>query len=280
LEGDDLITVYVSANPDMAGAAVAMVAGGAQVRTSDDIPPGQRWTDGLISLLRGCDALVVIPTGQATETIFLETGVALGLGVPVVVAVPEGTGQETVPIVLRDFPVVALAPGRLAHLRLVNTLEAVTSAPEAGSPLPGRVGASPSVIGRDLESRVAAVFLRSGAQVVDQFAVAERRRADLAVWVNDVLTPAFNPVIVEVKADSADTTVVSGVAQVESYLTELGLLLGLVVVPQASPANWHVNGATQQAVGVVGIRELEAMDAEALQRFLAAGRNQLVHGAM
>jgi L-fucose mutarotase/ribose pyranase (RbsD/FucU family) len=207
-------------------------------------------------------------------------GNSIHLGMPVVVAVPEGTHQDTVPIVLRDFPVAALTAGKLAQVRLVKILEAVASSLKVDSSAPERVNASPSVTGHDLESRVAAVFQQSGARIARQFAVTERRLADLAAWDNTILTPAFNPIIIEVKSSFSHTTVDSGLAQVESYLAELGLLLGLLVVSQAPPPRWHVNNTLGHAVGVIGISDLEAMDTEALRRFLAAGRNQLVHGVM
>jgi hypothetical protein len=278
------VKIYLtsSTDSDLTQTAVSLGSAGVDLLIADQVGSAGGWLSSLDATLAGCDAVVAVVAPPVSDATLLEIGVAIGRGVPVVIVVESDEGRQSLPIALRELPIITTGGSLEAFVdRLVATVQTVAAS--AGRPAvfvegPREAEYLRAVSARlpenEIARRAAAVFISAGAKIYSDMAVPGKptRRVDFAVWLPGTLEPAFNPVVVEVKQAIARNSV----AQIQSYLAALNLVLGLLVTIDDAEPTWHLDART--AVGSVGIATLQAMTPAGVRAFLSTGRNRLVHG--
>jgi hypothetical protein len=229
-----------------------------------------------LEALDDCYALVAFADDVNSSTaVPLEIGVALGRGKPVVLLIEGQADFVRIPVSLRELPYITVGGNiEKAAERLRIELESASTNESVRTRFASARKLDKTRWDNATEQEVAAALSRAGARVVAQPPVDEAVRADLAAWFSDLIAPALNPVLVEVKGHHFDRAVV--VSQVRHWLEELHLFFGMVVTDGAEPATWSVD--REKAVVTIGFERLRTLPPEALRAILNDGRNQLMHG--
>ncbi|GAA2734010.1 hypothetical protein GCM10010439_55430 [Actinocorallia aurantiaca] len=155
----------------------------------------------------------------------------------------------------------AVSQSSTAELKVRDTT-ILNSAPEAQQ-VPDQIGELVTVAREDIGS-----FLETqlGARALP----SERgEQWGVAVWVDALSSPAFNPVLVHYGQAPADGT------ELEGQLKERDLHLGVLVVDEAD-TTWHIDESV--AWVAIGVARLAQMNKAQFGRLLVQGRNRLVHG--
>ncbi len=253
-----------------------LAAAGMQPFDWKDIPPGASWAGSLLEVLDDCYALVAFADDANSSTaVPLEIGVALGRGKPVVLLLEGPSDVVGIPVPLRELPYIIVGGNvQKAAERLRIELESANANESVRTTFSSAQRLDRAPWDSVMEQEVAAALGRAGARVVAQPSVNRAGRADLAAWFSDLIAPALNPVIVEVKGHQCDQAV--AVSQVRHWLEELDLFFGIVVTDGAEAATW--SGDRGKAVVSIGFERLKELPADELRTILNDGRNQLMHG--
>ncbi|MBB5912174.1 hypothetical protein BJY24_001041 [Nocardia transvalensis] len=256
--------------------------------------PAEGLAKGLPEILGDCAGLVaIIDRTSVAPAVLLEIGAALGRGLPVVVLAMKAEAAESLPPVLRELAVVVAQGNRSASgVRLAETLRALLelqSSPSSSQALsvPDQARSASmelveSAFAGQVEEVVAGLLLNKGARIVatPKFQVSEGRAfiPDLAIWVDRLPHPGFNPVFVEVAGtywDGRDlvNAFSERIAVFRDQMAIFGCVLGLVVTRDERPVSWYVDD--KSAIAVMGLDVLAEQD---LVRLLSDGRNRWVHG--
>lgn len=234
---------------------------------------GRRLRDGISA----CAALVaVVDRAVVAPAVVLEIGAALGQGLPVIIVAMNASAAADLEPALRELPMVSVIGNASAvGARLAETLRAAMEAEEQTSRSARRRERSERTAmpsqDTDFETKVAAILRERGARVVAEPAGPELdKRADLAIWIDGLSHPSFNPILVETKVQP-DASIAE--KQLRQLLAAYQCVLGLVVVPGDMPVKWQVNSTS--AVATIGSSNLEHED---LVRLLSDGRNRWAHG--
>lgn len=240
-----------------------------------DIPPGASWADSLQEALEECYALVAfVDDANASIAVPLEIGMALGKGKPVVLLLEQADDITRVPVSLREFPYLTVAGDvEKAAERLRIGLE-TARLPRSGAETKSRPRKVERASESALEREVSAAFANLGARVAAQPKINETARADLAVWLSEIIAPGLNPVIVEVASQFNDQAAL--ILQVRRWLDELGLFFGIVVNDGSAAPRWAVNHG--RAILTVGVQRLANFSVDEFRTVLTDGRNMLMHG--
>ena len=241
----------------------------------------------------------VIPEGKIASNIFLELGMALGAGRPVLLIVAPGA---EIPLTLRGQPYVQAAiqgaPDReglrfqldvfLKHVgkngngassdrgspRLTTNSAKIRSILEEIDAWE-RQGKTPTE--RELVGLLARSFEAVGyvASAAAEASTPTPDRADLAVWVDELETVALNPILIVVVDEAAAPREVEAL---EARLHDAGLLLGLVVRWTASLVGVHGDSSSLPVVVELTVRELvEMLRDGSFAKNLWERRNLAVH---
>jgi hypothetical protein len=280
------VKVYLTSagSADADSLADLLRAADLQTVRTDDVGSAQGWLSSLDATLSDCVGVVAFVDPPVSEAVLLEIGVAVGRGLPVVLLMESEADRAELPIAVRELPAFVIG-GTLSALanRLNFAFRQPRATPRrsesssADTTFPAMEWRSTngSLTEADAAQLVAGAFAAAGARIhlnLDLDGADRRHRADLAAWVPDLLEPAFNPVIVEIQRDSdAETR-----DQVETYLNELGLFIGLIVTIADREPTWQID---RHAIGTIGVAQLSGLTSADLLRFLRTGRNRLVHTA-
>jgi hypothetical protein len=258
------------------GVTALLAAAGLQPFDWKDIPPGVSWSDSLLEALDDCYALVAFADDVNSATaVPLEIGVALGRGKPVVLLIEGSADLTRIPVPLRELPYITVGGSiQKAAERLRIELESASTNKSVRTRF-----SSARKLDRDrwdsvMEQEVAAALSRAGARVVAQSPVDKAARADLAAWFSDLISPALNPVLVEIKRRHFAHSVT--ISQIQHWLEELHLFFGMVVIEGTDAATWSID--REKAVVTIGFEHLKTLHPDELRNILNDGRNQLMHG--
>lgn len=98
-------------------------------------------------------------------------------------------------------------------------------------------------------------------------ALTRRRRWDLAIWVDALGSPTFNPVLVKYGLDRSQK------AELLETLSDLDLLFGIYVSDYGEP-HWDIAGSSM--VVSVGARRLEDYSKRQFRKLMVDTRDRLV----
>ena len=235
-----------------------------------------------MALLGSEGVVAVVRNGMVPPGIAYELGIARGRAIPAIILEIVGSedSPSEMPPALRGIQLVRWDPSTRARFSLLSRLHALLAAeatvppPQRPRPVTGTHREYTSVV-----ERFAADVLRSvGANVVTEGPANTKFRPDLSAWFPDLPNWA-NPVIIEVKGrESIGRSVESAVEQLRTYLKDLGLVIGLVLIPGESGPTW--SAARDTAIASIGIDTMADLGPRGVREALIHGRNLLTHGAL
>ncbi|WP_328467269.1 toll/interleukin-1 receptor domain-containing protein [Actinoplanes sp. NBC_00393] len=105
-----LMRVFIASSiaADSSSLADVLEASGFRTSTSDDIPAGVSWIEGITKALESCDAVVLVPRKTAVSKVARVAGMASLLSKPFIAVISPGMTENDLPFSLRD-PAVQLS---------------------------------------------------------------------------------------------------------------------------------------------------------------------------
>lgn len=277
----------------------ALAARGVKPWGVADLLAGAHVPETVESAIQDADFVCgVIPNGPAPATVYLELGMALGFGRPLLLFAEPGA---ELPVSLRGQPYVRTsltsAEALDVHIdtflrhagenrgSLKNTppLRRPSTAPLLMDSFLNQLAAweaqrtSPSE--REIVLYLADVLEAAGYMAsTGRASSSDVARPDLAVWIDELHTTIGNPLAIEVLA--GDGRIVPTANQLQSILKEQHSPLGLLIVWHR-PDQLRVHGEhTEPIVVVMSVREfVEAVRNGDFARVLLDPRNASIHSA-
>lgn len=152
-----------------------------------------------------------------------------------------------------------------------------TPAPASGLPSGQRLHIPERRFADASERRAAEVPASVGAEIAAEGPGNQPGHPDLSAWFSDLPNWA-NPVIVEVKARDLGGGSHSGaVQQLRGYLHDLGLSIGIVLVPGERSPVWESEEGT--AIMLLGVETLAELGPQGARNHLIRARNLIAHSA-
>ncbi|MGO9963558.1 MAG: restriction endonuclease [Acidimicrobiales bacterium] len=287
---------FISAPPGQATDAIRRALVGLQIEPveAEKLIGGGDWNTWIRNAIDNADVVVVVlPNSDAVPPAFMfETGVAVGLGKPVLVVVPKSrqsplafTGLREVRANLDDVEAITLGLSAFLGLGQVGragpeaTLRRRTPQPELGQWLDVKLRelqtvTSPTSQGHQLEQIVAELFRESGAEVQ----VAERgpdRGIDMAVMFGSD-EPFGGVLFVQVKRTQSHHAFRNAMAQLQAAVIDRGTQLGLLVYwSPIATSRWF---ETVPLVVALDLTELPVrLGSQSLVEVVAEERNRAIH---
>jgi hypothetical protein len=251
-ETSGFVKVYLtsSTSAKTVRAATSLASGGLELLLTDQVGSARGWLTSLAAAIAECDAVVAVVAPPVSDAMLIEIGVAIGQRVPVVIVVESDEERQSLPVLLRELPVIMIGGDTGAFVeRITATIQSLAASVERSVLIvEGRTDAEylTAVLGRLPEQETArlaaAAFARAGGTIYPEMTTSDEsgRRIDFAVWLPGPLEAAFNPVVVEVKQIVSDDSI----AQVEAHLHALDLVLGLLVSVDDVESMWHIGAKT------------------------------------
>jgi hypothetical protein len=296
-----LKTCYIAAplGSDTLNLRSALATRGVKALEVADLLADPNVPETVESAIRDADFVCgVIPHGPAPATVYLELGMALGFGRPLLLFAEPGA---ELPVSLRGRPYArtSLASAEALDSHIETFLR---HAGENGSPLTSvpplrRRNTAPLLMDSFLDQLAAweaqrtspsereiVLYLARVLEAAGYMASTAREfssddaRPDIAVWIDELHTTIGNPLAIEVFAGS--DRLMSRVTRLQSTLKELQSPLGLLIAWHR-PYQFRVHGApTEPIVVVMSVREIvEAVGNGDLARVLLDPRNAVIHSA-
>jgi hypothetical protein len=247
----------------VAGVAAALQKLSVDVFTADEVLPGQAISSAILSALRAADFVCVLRShGPHSETVAFETGVAVGLGKPVVVL----TQDASLPVYAdRGLHTLRLKGGDLSSVlpdlrRFVRHVKpARESEPTHATPDQFSLTAAIAELararqvddaverGRALVNVVVQLFRQPNLEIIREETGADDDRPDLLLWSDSLVADFGGPLIIECKYYSAGSGSVVKNAEhtlekLQTYVEKSSAGLGLLVFDHDRPRDLKLTG--------------------------------------
>jgi hypothetical protein len=238
-------------------------------------------TDIGARLSKAGSVVAVLSGPELSPGVIYEMGIGRGLGLPTLILflVARDNDLPQLPGDLRGLHQVRWDPTTEPDANLLARLRALVTVRIA--PPTRAVRTRPLAVTRtysdETERRAAEVLTFVGAHVVTEGPGNRLRRPDLSAWFEDLPNWA-NPVVIEVKArDPSGRSHASAVEHLRTALHDLGLSIGVVLLPGDHPVEWASGQGT--AVASIGVETLAQLGVEGTRYLLMRARNLVTHGA-
>jgi hypothetical protein len=233
--------------------------------------------DELLDVLSEVDAVVAVVDASPSSATLLEIGVAVGLEVPVVLAVAAAELVDQLPVTLRNLPVVLTSGvSNEVSQRLARTFSAIRR--RSRDSTYGR-SFRPSLsqsVGPDYRSvfelSVGEALVDCDLDIVPYPAIDQDLQADFGVLVPGIAGPDN---VVLVNAGGPEKAAPTARAGLRRYLRAINAQIGLIVTETGGAPSWDVSEGT--AIASLGLDDLRRLDRDSVLKLLADGRNRLAH---
>jgi hypothetical protein len=277
----------------------ALAARGVNPWEVADLLAGDHAPETVESAINDADFVCgVIPRGPAPATVYLELGMALGVGRPLLLFVEPGA---ELPVSLRQQPYartsLSSAEGLDSHIDTFLKHAGKNRGPRRSAPSSHRRGPAPLLMDSYLDQLAAwetqqappseheiVLYVADVLEAAGYLAATARdfsdndARPDIAVWIDELHTTIGNPLAIEVVAD--DGRLMPSVDRFQRNLKEQHSPLGLLIMWHR-PDQFGVQGELPEPIVVVmSVREfVEAVGNGGLARVLLNPRNAVIQSA-
>lgn len=252
------------------------------------LPHGSTVVETVSQAIKRADfVLGVLTDGDINANVMLEVGIAIGLGIPVLLLT---TGKKPLPFDLASFRHfnTDLQDTKLLSLQLdlfVRSLATQKSDKRRQVTFPGDINRiqdqpAPKLFDSALEQNIAAAIHRSGGRVTIPSPSGQTLTPNLLMWLPEVDSELFNPAAIEAKKTIGAQDLPALQHRLGEFVRNSNMGCGLIVVNSVNLARNVAKIVPYPFIFIISLGEFKSkLEQGELASWIRQERNRLAHGA-